>query len=122
MAVVRGGDENHVELLGMLLEHLAPVGVGLGIFPLAFAEHVLVAVSVDFREGNTMQAVLVACAMGKAHVCVGPPAGCHEADLQLAVLVLGTDQGREAHRGSRCGRGAILDKLSAIHTIPSLVG
>ena len=106
MAVVRGGDENHVELLGMLLEHLAPVGIALGVFPLVVPVDILPAVLVNFSESNALQAVFIACTVGKADMCSGPAAGGHKANLKLAVLILRPDDcGHAEGRGDpRYGR------------------
>ena len=106
MSVIRSGYKNNIQLLGMVLEHFPPVGVALGIFPFVIPVYIFPAVLVNFSEGNTMQAVFIACAPGKSDMCSGPATGSHKANLKLTVLILRPDDcgHAEGRGGSRYGR------------------
>ena len=100
MGVIGGGNKNDVKFLGVFLEHLTPVGVSLSVFPFVFSVDIPPAVLVNLSKRNTLQAILVARAIGEAYVCFGPTAGGHKANLKFAVLILRSDnRGHSQCRG-----------------------
>ena len=55
MVVVRRGHKNHIEILAVVLKHLAPVGVALGFLPAFLAMNSTPAALVHFGEGDALE-------------------------------------------------------------------
>ena len=99
--VVWRGDEHDIELLGVLVEHLAPVSVAFGVVPAIFAEDAVPRVPIDLGEGDALQAVTVA----GTGVGTGASSGGDVADLEFFVLAAGAEDAREGER--RCGEARV---------------
>ena len=85
VAVVRRGDENHVQLLGVLFEHLSPIGIARRFLPAVPLQHAAPTRPVDLGEADAVEPHVV----GGAGMGAGPAAHGDKADIQLLVKRVG---------------------------------
>ena len=95
VGVVGSGDENHVELFGVVFKQLAPIRVAFGLAPALLLVNALPASLVDLGEADALESVFVS----STGMSAGAAADGDEAHLKLTVLVLsaqnvGEGQGR----------------------------
>jgi hypothetical protein len=108
MGVIRGSNEDDIELLAVLFEDFPPIGVSGCAAPALLAEDTAPAGFVNLGESDALAAFTVGC----TNVGVGTSAYGDESNLEFLVEPLGPDELREAKGARSSYGGGTLYKLT----------
>ncbi len=111
--MVGRGHKNYVQVLGMFLEHLPPVGVGRRLFPTFLAQHAVPPPLIDLGKAEAIQSH----AMRLAGMRFGPATNRHEADVERLVGRTALGQSRQDERDGHADSAGLGKKFSTSRSL-----